>query len=74
MLPGFCARQPTQHEQFAFAAQAFTSEQQLCLAHVVHAVSLGAGGHMLPPLPVVAALELALVEAAELLPIPVHSA
>jgi hypothetical protein len=61
-----------------------TSLQQLVLAHVTHAVSPGAGGHALPPLPVEAALELALVledalalaleDAAELLPDPVHSA
>lgn len=47
---------------------------------VVQTVSLATGGYMLPPLPVEAALELApepelaLEDAAELLPMPLHSA
>jgi hypothetical protein len=52
LFPGFCARQPTQHEQFADWAQAVAWLQQFCLAHAAHTESPAAGGQALPPLPV----------------------
>ncbi len=51
-LFGFCCEHATQQVQFGLARQALTSEQQCCFEHVTHAVSLAAGGHTLPPLPV----------------------
>jgi hypothetical protein len=87
LFPGFAARQPTQHEQFADWAQAVASLQQFCLAHAVHTESPAAGGQALPPLPVdapvvapdpdeAAVVAAALDEAAELpvVPPPVHGA
>ena len=56
-LFGFCCEHATQQVQFALARQALTSEQQCCFEHVTQAVSLAAGGHTLPPVPV-EALEL----------------
>jgi hypothetical protein len=56
-LPGCCARQPTQHEQFVSARHAVVSLQQDFLVQVVHAVSPDAGAHTPPELEVLDVLE-----------------